>query len=124
VIGKGTSLGKLETKGPAWGDCSATKGTVIAGHGMRRARLFFHTTVVPTVIFSVCGLKAKVPLVMIATFTVVGGGGGVGVGVGGLGVGDGLGFGVGTGVARVGIGVGVVLAGVGVGFVLAGVGLG
>lgn len=86
--------------------------------------LFFHTTVVPTVIFSVCGLNAKVPLVIIATFTVVGGGGGVGVGVGGFGVGDGFGFGVGTGVARVGIGVGVVLAGVGVGFVLVGVGLG
>lgn len=75
--------------------------------------LFFHIMVVPTLIFSVCGLKAKLPLSTIVTFMVVG----VGVGVGGLGVGLGLGF------ALVGVGVGVVLVGVGVGLVGVGLGL-
>jgi hypothetical protein len=80
--------------------------------------LFFHIMVVPTVIVSVCGLKAKPPLSTIVTFIVVG----VGVGVGG--VGFGLGSGVGVGVVLVGVGVGFVLVGVGVGFALVGVGLG
>ena len=73
--------------------------------------LFVHLMVVPTLIFSVCGLKAKPPLATIETFMVVGGG-------------VGLGFGVGVGVALVGVGVGVVLVGVGVGVALVDVGLG
>ena len=78
--------------------------------------LFFQIMVVPTLTFSVCGLKAKPLLSTIVTFMIVG------VGVGGVAVG--LGFGVGVGVALVGVGVGVFLVGVGVGFALVGVGLG
>ena len=74
--------------------------------------LFFQITMVPTVIFSVCGLNAKLPLLIIDTLTVVGG------------VGVGLGLGVGVGVALVGVGVSVVLVGVGIAFALVGVGLG
>jgi hypothetical protein len=77
--------------------------------------LFFHMMVVPTLIFSVCGLKAKLPLSTIVTFMVVGGGAGVGLG---------LGLGVGVGVALVGVGVGFDLVGVGVGAAFVGVGLG
>jgi len=57
---------------------------------------------VPTVIFSVCGLNAKLPLLIIDTFTVVGD---VGVGVGVVLVGVGLGR-DGVGVAFVGVGLG------------------
>ena len=63
---------------------------------------------VPTVIFTVCGLNAKLPLLIIDTLTVVGG------------VSVGLGRGVGVGVVLVGVGLG--RDGVGVAFV--GVGLG
>ncbi len=63
---------------------------------------------VPAVIFTVCGLNPKAPLlcVMIVTTTV---GAGVGVGVGFFGVGVGLGLktvGVGVGLDSVGVGVG------------------
>ncbi len=63
---------------------------------------------VPAVIFTVCGLNPKAPLlcVMIVTTTV---GAGVGVGVGFFGVGVGLGLktvGVGVGLGCVGVGVG------------------
>ncbi len=70
--------------------------------------LFFQITMVPTVIFTVCGLNAKLPLLIIDTLTVVGG------------VSVGLGRGVGVGVVLVGVGLG--RDGVGVAFV--GVGLG
>lgn len=70
--------------------------------------LLFQITMVPAVIFTVCGLNPKAPLlcVMIVTTTV---GAGVGVGVGFFGVGVGLGrktVGVGVGLGCVGVGVG------------------
>ena len=72
--------------------------------------VFFQTTVVPTLIVIVEGLKAKLPLLstIIDTTTVTGTGVGVGVGVG-------TGFGVGVGVGFATVGVGVVLDGVGLG---------
>ena len=77
--------------------------------------LFFHITVVPTVIAGAGGLKLKLPLPTIVTVMVVGADVGLGLG---------LGIGVGVGVDRVGVGVGVVLTAVGVGFAFVGVGLG
>lgn len=70
--------------------------------------LLFQMTMVPALIFTVCGLNPKAPLlcVMIVTTTV---GAGVGVGVGFFGVGVGLGLktvGVGVGLDSVGVGVG------------------
>jgi hypothetical protein len=73
-------------------------------------------TVVPTLIFSICGLNAKEPVLstVIVTVTVVAGRVGVGVGVGGTGVG--VGFetvGVVPVLDNVGVGVGRDVVGVG-----------
>jgi len=77
--------------------------------------VLFQITVVPAVIFRVCGLNAKAPLlcVVIVTTNV---GAGVGVGFGGVGIGVGLEtVGVGVGLCGVGIGIGTDRVGVGVG---------
>ena len=73
------------------------------------AVVFFQTTVVPTVTFTVEGLKAKLPLLstIIDTTTVMGAGVGIGFGVG-VGAGLGVGVGVGLGLETVGVGVGFV----------------
>lgn len=79
----------------------------------------------PTLIFSICGLNAKEPLLstVIVTVTVVAGW--VGVGVGGTGVGVGVGrtgVGVGVGFETVGVVPGLDNVGVGVGRDVVGVG--
>ena len=77
--------------------------------------LFFQITVVPTVMFRVCGLNVNAPVlsVVIITTTVETC---VGVGVGFCGVCVGVGLvTVGVGVGRTGVGVGFGLVGVGVG---------
>ena len=71
-------------------------------------------TIVPTEIFSACGLNVKLPLLsVVIVTTTVGTGVGVGVGFGGTGVGLGLEtVGVGVGLGNVGVGAGRVDVGV------------
>ena len=71
--------------------------------------VLFQITVVPMLIFRVCGLNAKVPLLsVVIVTTTVETGIGVGVGFGGVGVGDGFGgIGVGLGLEIVGVEVGL-----------------
>ena len=70
--------------------------------------VLFHMTVVPMLIFRVCGLNAKVPLLsVVIVTTTVETGIGVGVGFGGIGVGLGLEIvGVEVGLGDVGVGPG------------------
>jgi hypothetical protein len=79
--------------------------------------VLFQMTVVPMLMFRVCGLNAKAPLLsVVIVTTTVGAGVGVGVGFGRVGVGVGLEtVGVGVGRASVGVGFGRVGVGVGVG---------